>query len=149
MPNWKEFLRKWCVLIENSSRNLPGWTAEHHKPLSIYLACVSADIRTEYLPETSLQHYHFISRNVTILCRQNRTFSEWCLWEQFEHFNLLAVWYVLTVIQQLLQPIERNWLIAHRSYPCYIKTCDHSYTNKWLTQWKRLQQALDGGRMGK
>jgi hypothetical protein len=47
MMNWKEVVN----LIEVLSRNLPDGTEENLKSLSVRIADVPAEMRTEHLPE--------------------------------------------------------------------------------------------------
>jgi hypothetical protein len=57
MKNRKGFGKKRPCPNRGTTAHLPGETEENHKTL-VMKAGVPAEIRTENLPSTSLEHYH-------------------------------------------------------------------------------------------
>jgi hypothetical protein len=57
MMNRKGFARKRSLPNRGTTSHLPGETEENHKT-SVMKAGVPAEIRTEHLSSTSLEHYH-------------------------------------------------------------------------------------------
>jgi hypothetical protein len=53
--NWKGFGKKWSWSNRVVSRDLSGRTEENHRTFRI--ACVSAEIQTEHLQDTSQERY--------------------------------------------------------------------------------------------
>jgi hypothetical protein len=46
-------------IIEVFSRHLLGETAENHKKISVRIACVPAEIRTEHIPNRNLERRRY------------------------------------------------------------------------------------------
>jgi hypothetical protein len=46
-------------LLEVFSRHLPGWTKEKPRKILVITAGVPIEIRTQYLPNTWPEHYHY------------------------------------------------------------------------------------------
>jgi hypothetical protein len=57
LMNWTSFGGQWSW-PKVQSRHLSGETEEYHNNTSVRIAGIPREIRTEHLPNTSLQRYH-------------------------------------------------------------------------------------------
>jgi hypothetical protein len=57
MMNWKGCGRK--LSQPKRTQNYPGWTQKYHTSTSVRIASVRVDIRTDDLPNTSHERYHY------------------------------------------------------------------------------------------
>jgi hypothetical protein len=89
-------------LIDIHLRNLPGETEEYHENLRI--TDVPAEIRTEYLPNTSVERYRY---NIKIVDNQ-----------------VVGVWIGVSVVQRCSAPLSISEAsLGHRSMTSGVTYC--------------------------
>jgi hypothetical protein len=67
-------------LIEVLSRHLPGGTEENYET-SVRIASVPAEIRTEHIPNTSLERYRYTNLlgKTLVTCSETSTHATWVI----------------------------------------------------------------------